>query len=146
MTLVRAFTERAQVDAIRSRKLPNSDEIEFQQKIWVYKSGSKFPTEYQIRLPSGVRMYPEGEYVFDIQTNIQPDKYMGLSFNPFAPITLTPVTAQFIEAFDKLNLQIYQSLALGLHPIDQPETTPANEAAPANSPLFKTSRAAAGNT
>jgi hypothetical protein len=110
MSLVKVFVERAQVDAVRSRKIPNSDEVEFLQKVWVYKSGSRFPTEYQIRLPAGVRLYPEGDYVLDLQTNVKPDKYLGLSFDPFAPTTLKSVTPQFIEAFDKLSDQLYQQL------------------------------------
>lgn len=110
MTLVRAFIERPQVDAVRSRTNANTGEIEFQQKIWVYKPGSRFPTEYQIRLPAGIKLYPEGEYCFDLQTNIQPDKYHGFSFNAFAPTVLTPVTPQFIEVFDKAQNQLYQLL------------------------------------
>jgi len=110
MSLVKVVVERAQVDAIRSRTIPNTGEIEYLQKVWVYKTGSRFPTEYQIRLPAGVKLYPEGDYVLDLQTNIKPDKYLGLSFDPFAPITLKPVAAQFIEAFDKLNDQLYQQI------------------------------------
>lgn len=108
--LVKAFIERAQVDAVRSRTIPNTNELEYQQKVWVHKSGSKFPTEYQIRLPAGIKCYPEGDYVFELQTNIKPDKYLGLSFDAFAPTALTPVTAAFLDAYDKLNAQIYQQL------------------------------------
>jgi hypothetical protein len=113
MSLVKVFIERAQVDAIRSRAIPNTGELEYLQKVWVYKAGSRFPTEYQIRLPAGVKLYPEGDYVLDLQTNIKPDKYLGLSFDPFAPAILRPVTPQFIETFDKLSEQLYQQL---LHP------------------------------
>lgn len=108
--LVKAFIERAQVDAVRSRTNPNTNELEYQQKIWVHKSGSKFPTEYQIRLPVGIKCYTEGDYVFELQTNIKPDKYLGLSFDAFAPTVLIPVTTQFLEVYDKLNAQIYQHL------------------------------------
>ncbi len=110
MPLVKANVERAQVDAVRSRTIPNSSELEFLQKIWVYKSGSKFPTEYQIRLPAGVKCYPEGDYVFELQANIRPDKYAGLSFDAFAPTVLLPAPAQFLELFDKLNDQLHQQL------------------------------------
>jgi len=110
MSLVKVSVERSQVDSVRSRTIPNSGELEFQQKIWVYKSGSKFPTEYQIRLPGGIKFYPEGDYVFDLQTNIKPDKYTGLSFDSFAPTTLKQVTPQFLEAFDKFTDQLYQQL------------------------------------
>lgn len=110
MPLVKANVERAQADAARSRTIPNSNDLEYLQKIWVYKSGSKHPTEYQIRLPAGVKCYPEGDYVFELQANIRPDKYAGLSFDAFAPTVLTPVTPSFLEAFDKFTDQLYQHL------------------------------------
>jgi hypothetical protein len=110
MSLVKVSVERAQVDAIRSRTIPNTGEIEFLQKVWVHKAGSKYPTEYQIRLPAGVKCYPEGDYVFDLQTNIKPDKYLGLSFDAFSPSVLRPVTPQFLEAFDKYSEQLYKQL------------------------------------
>ncbi|ASF48434.1 single-stranded DNA-binding protein [Methylovulum psychrotolerans] len=111
MSLVLAFTERAQTDAVTSRAHPTTGELEYQQKIWVYKSGSKFPTEYRIRLPSGVKCYPEGDYAFELQTNIKPDKYGSMSFDGFAPTTLIPVKQPFIDAFNKVSAQIYQQLA-----------------------------------
>jgi len=110
MSLVKVSVERSQVDSVRTRTIANTGELEFQQKIWVYKSGSKFPTEYQIRLPAGIKFYQEGDYVFDLQANIKADKYSGLSFDPFAPTTLKPVTAHFLEAFDKFTDQLYQQL------------------------------------
>jgi len=110
MSLVKVSVERAQVDTVRSRTIPNTGEMEFLQKVWVHKSGSKFPTEYQIRLPSGLKFYPEGDYVCDLQMNIRPDKYMGMSFDAFAPTVLTPATPPFLDAFDKLNDQLYQQL------------------------------------
>ncbi len=110
MPLVKVSVERPQVDAVRSRAIPNTGEMEFLQKVWVHKFGSKFPTEYQIRLPAGVKCYPEGDYVFELQANIRPDKYAGLSFDAFAPTVLLPATAAFLEAFDKLTEQIYQHL------------------------------------
>lgn len=110
MSLVKVTVERSQVDAVRTRTIPNSGELEFLQKVWVHKTGSKFPTEYQIRLPAGVKFYPEGDYVCDLQINIKPDKYLGLSFDAFAPTVLKPITAQFIEAFDKVSEQLYQQL------------------------------------
>ncbi len=108
--LVKASIERSQVDTVRSRTIPNTGELEFQQKIWVYKSGSKFPTEYQIRLPSGTKLYPEGDYVFELQANIKADKYLGMSFDAFAPTVLMLVTPQFLEAFDKADAQLHQLL------------------------------------
>ena len=112
MPFVKVSIERAQVDAVRSRVIPNTNnELEYQQKIWIYRSGSKFPTEYAIRLPKGVHGYPEGDYVFDIQTNMKPDKYQGLAFDAFAPTTLTPVTPQFLDVFDKLDAQLQQQVA-----------------------------------
>lgn len=110
MPLVKVFVERAQVDTVRSRVIPSTGELEFLQKVWVYKTGSKFPTEYQIRLPAGTKFYPEGDYVLELQANIKPDKYMGLSFDAFAATVLTPVTPQFLEAFDKVDGQLYQQL------------------------------------
>jgi len=110
MSLVRVFVERAQVDSVRSRTNTNTGELEFQQKIWVHKSGSKFPTEFQVRLPAGRKFWEEGDYVFEIQTNIRPDKYLGLSFDPFSPTVLIPVSAQFIEAFEKNSASIYVQL------------------------------------
>lgn len=110
MSLVKVSVERAQVDTVRTRTIPNTGEMEFLQKVWVYKSGSKFPTEYQIRLPAGLKFYQEGDYVCDLQANIKPDKYMGMSFDAFAPTVLTPVTPQFLESFDKLNDQLYQQV------------------------------------
>lgn len=110
MSLVKVSVERAQVDSVRSRAIPNTGEMEFLQKVWVHKSGSKFPTEYQIRLPSGLKFYQEGDYVFDLQANIRPDKYLGMSFDAFAPTVLTQATPQFLELFDKLQAQLYQQL------------------------------------
>jgi len=110
MSLVKVSVERSQVDTVRSRTIPNTGELEFQQKIWVYKSGSKFPTEYQIRLPAGIKFYQEGDYVLELQANIKADKYMGMSFDAFAPTVLTPVTPQFLEMFDKVDAQLYQQL------------------------------------
>jgi hypothetical protein len=110
MSLVKVFVERLQVDTVRSRKIGDDGELEFLQKIWIYKSGSRFPTQYEIRLPAGIKFYPEGDYVLDLQLNVRPDKYLGLSFDPFAKTVLRPVTTQFIEAFDKVNEQLYQQL------------------------------------
>lgn len=110
MSLVKVSVERPQADSVRSRTIPATGELEHLQKVWVYKPGSKFPTEYQIRLPAGVKAYQEGDYVCDLQANIRPDKYLGMSFDPFAPTVLTPVSPPFLEAFDKLNDQLYQQL------------------------------------
>ena len=111
MSFVKVFIERSQVASVRSRVIPNTNnELEYQQKIWIYCSFSKFPTEYSIRLPKGIQSYAEGDYIFDIQTNMKPDKYKGLSFDPFLSTTLIPVTSQFLEAFDKLDAQISQQL------------------------------------
>ena len=110
MSLVKVFVERAQVDKVRSRPNPITGELEFQQKIWVYKSGSRFPIEMEIRLPSGVKFYQEGDYVLDLSTNLAPDKYASPSFAPFSTYSLTPVTPAFLEAFDKLNSQLYDQL------------------------------------
>lgn len=110
MSLVKVLIERPQVDAIRSRINPNTGEMEYQQKVWIFKHGTQFPTEYQIRLPVAIKLYPAGDYVFDLQANIRPDKYAGLSVDPFSPTTLTSVTPQFLEAFDKLQTQLYQQI------------------------------------
>ncbi len=109
MSLVKVSVERAQVDKVRSRKLPNSDELEFQQLVWIYKESSKHPTEYQIRLPSGVKLYPEGDYIADIQANMQPDKYQGMSINPFAATTLVPATPEFLKFYDHLQTQLVEN-------------------------------------
>lgn len=110
MSLVKVSVERAQVDSVRSRAIPNRAEMEHLQKVWVYKPGSKFPTEYQIRLPSGLNFYQEGDYVCDLQANIRPDKYLGMSFDAFAPTVLFQATPQFLELFDKTQAQLYQQL------------------------------------
>jgi hypothetical protein len=110
MSLTKVYVERKQVDQVRSRKNPTTEAMEYQQKAWFYKSGSKFPIEFEIRLPSGVQFYQEGDYVCFLDTNLAPDKYSGLSFAPFSTVTLRAVTAQFLEAFDKLNLQIEEQL------------------------------------
>ena len=40
MSLVKVTVERSQVDAVRSRSIPNTGELEYLQKIWIYKTGS----------------------------------------------------------------------------------------------------------
>jgi len=110
MSIVKVQVERSQVDKARSRKLPYSDELEFQQPVWIYKTSSLHPTEYTVRLPSGVKLYPAGDYVADIQDNMQPDKYGGMSINPFAPLPLIPATPEFFQYFDKLQIQLMEQV------------------------------------
>jgi len=110
MSLVKIYIERRQVDQVRVRKNPTTEANEYQQKVWVYKSGSKFPVEFEIRLPAGVQFYQEGDYVCYLDANLAPDKYQGLSFAPFSTTTLRPVTPAFLDAFDKLTLQIEEQL------------------------------------
>ncbi|MGZ6005445.1 MAG: hypothetical protein ACXWLH_04820 [Candidatus Saccharimonadales bacterium] len=95
---------------MRSRKHPTTEALEYSQMIWVYKSGSKFPVEFEIRLPNGVQFYQEGDYVMYLDTNLSPDKYKGLSFAPFSTTSLRSVTPAFIESFDKLTQQIDEQL------------------------------------
>ena len=110
MSLVKVYVERRQVDQVRARKNPTTDAMEYQQKAWFYKSGSKFPVEFEIRLPAGVQFYQEGDYVCYLDANLAPDKYQGLSFAPFSTVTLRPVTTAFLESFDKLTVQIEEQL------------------------------------
>jgi len=110
MSLTKIYVERKQVDQVRARKNPTTEVMEYQQKIWVYKSGSKFPVEFEIRLPNGTQFYQEGDYVTYLDTNLAPDKYQGLSFAPFSTTTLLPVTAAFLAEFDKLTAQIEEQL------------------------------------
>jgi len=110
MSLTKVYVERKQVDQVRSRENPTTKVMEYQQKIWVYKSGSKFPVEFEIRLPHGVQFYQEGDYVTYLDTNLAPDKYQGLSFAPFSTTILRPVSPEFLAAFDKLTLQIEDQL------------------------------------
>lgn len=106
MSLTKVYVERKQVDQVRARENPTTKAMEYQQKAWFYKSGSKFPVEFEIRLPQGVQFYQEGDYVCYLDTNLAPDKYQGLGFAPFSTVTLRPVTAAFLVEFEKLNLQI----------------------------------------
>ncbi len=106
--LAKVDIERSQVDSIESRTNPNNGEVEYTQKIWVYKYGSKHPTEYKIRLPSGVKLYPAGDYVLDLQMTMQPSqKYDRFDFDPWARISLKPATPEFLKAFDQLNGVLY---------------------------------------
>lgn len=111
MPLVKVAVERHQVNEVSTRTNKLTGELEFQQKAWVYKYGSRFPTEYLFRLPPGVKFYPEGDYVMELQANIQPDKYLGMSINPFAPVILISVSADFLAAYDKAIEQVYALLA-----------------------------------
>lgn len=108
MALAKASIEPGQVQAVRFRKIPKSDQLEYLQNIWVYKLGSRFPTEYQIRLPSGLQFYSEGDYIFDLQANMRPDRYKSLSVDAFAPTVLYPATPEFLKLFDKITEQLYQ--------------------------------------
>ncbi len=108
MSIVKVSVERSQTDKARSRTNAATGEIEYQQPVWVYRTFSKHPTEFVVRLPAGVKLYPEGDYFTDIQANMVADKYQGMSVNPFSPMVLVPATPPFVEFYDKLQAQLVE--------------------------------------
>jgi hypothetical protein len=110
MSFVKVHVERSQVDKVMSRTNKITGELEFQQPVWIYKTSSFHPTEFTIRLPSGVKLYPAGDYVADIQDTMQPDRYGGMSVNPFQPLPLIPATPEFLQYFDKLQVQLLEQV------------------------------------
>lgn len=112
MSLVKVEVERSQVDSVRTRVFGEGADSRtiYQQKIWVYKSGSKHPTEYEIQLPDGVKLYESGSYVVDLQANMERSKYGSFSFGAFLSTKLYPVNQNFIDNLDKMENALYDQL------------------------------------
>lgn len=112
MSLVKVEIERIQTESVRKRTFGDAPQQRtiFLQKIWMYRSGSKHPTEYEIQLPEGVTSYPSGLYVFDIQATTEPSKYGALSFAGFSSTTLYPVNQNYVDNLDKMENALFEQL------------------------------------
>ena len=104
--LSRVTVAASQAESVSARTFGTSPDLNYSQDIWLHKDGAPFPTEFNIRLPVGVTVYPAGEYFVRLDTNLQGDKYNSLSFRPFSSTTLIPATPAAIAQYQKLSAQI----------------------------------------
>lgn len=76
----------------RTGKYKSGSEYDFyQQKVYVFKEGARYPEIYMFRLPDGQKNYSPGFYELDFNSLVQPDGYCQPSFNSFNGISLQPI-------------------------------------------------------
>jgi hypothetical protein len=69
----------------------------YSQRCWIYKAGSRHPTEYELRMKDGHRGYPEGHYECDFESLISPSRYLSPEFSAFDGFSLISISK---EKFD----------------------------------------------
>lgn len=108
MAFFKVLVDREQVNKVTERETKGGKMVN--QFIWLFTRGTKYPTQTRITLPDGVRLYPDGNYVLEIDENMASNNYGDLTLRNFARFALIPISQAAFDNFDKAEEQFYSHL------------------------------------
>lgn len=108
MSLFKVEIDRNQADTVEHRVINQVDR--YNQKFWLYRSGIKFPAEYVLSLPDGVKVIPEGFYVLDIASELDKARYGSLTITAYPNYKLQPISQDAFNKFADLERAFIDSI------------------------------------
>lgn len=81
-----------------------------EQRIWIHKPGQPYPENFAITLPDGANPYQAGDYMLDFESMLARGRFDSIGLNDRGGVHLIPVTAAYIQAYEKLTAQMNAQL------------------------------------